>query len=77
MFCFIISRQLKEFFGDKFTGYDDDDFKIFLTYAKHAMSRKRKVNPYDRKGYGAAFADFMTQLKQREDLFKAYNITFK
>lgn len=77
MFCYIISRQLKEFFGDEFTGYTDDDFKIFLTYTRHAMSRGRKVNPKEIAGYGAAFADFLAQLKQREDLTKAYGITFK
>lgn len=77
LFCYIISRQLKEFFGDEFTGYTDDDFKIFLAYTRHAMSRGRKVNPKELAGYGAAFADFLAQLKQREDLIKAYGITFK
>lgn len=76
LFCYIISRQLKEFFGDEFTGYTDDDFKIFLTYTRHAMSRGRKVNPKELAGYGAAFADFLAQLKRRTDLTKAYGITF-
>lgn len=77
LFCYIISRQLKNFFGDEFSGYTDDDFKIFLAYTRHAMSLGRKVNPKEIAGYGAAFADFMAQLKKRTDLIKAYGITFK
>ena len=39
LYCFIISEQLKKFFGDKFDGYDEEDFKIFLGYTKTLMSR--------------------------------------
>lgn len=34
-FCYIISKQLKEFFGDEFLGYDEEDFKTFLEYVKY------------------------------------------
>ena len=74
LFCFIISKQLKEFFGEEFTGYTDDDFKIFLTYIRYAMSIGRKINNKEATGYGATFADFMTQLSQRKDLLQAYGV---
>jgi len=74
LFCFIISKQLKEFFGDKFTGYTDDDFKIFLTYVTYAASVGRNINEEEVAGYGATFSDFMIQLSQRKDLLQAYGI---
>ena len=74
LFCFIISKQLKEFFGEEFTGYTDDDFKIFLTYIRYAMSIGRKINNKEVTGYGATLADFMVQLSQRKDLLDAYGI---
>ena len=71
-FCFIISKQMREFFGDKFDGYDENDFKTFLDYAKFAMIKKgRSVNPNEVTGYGAVLQDFMERLKQREDLITA------
>lgn len=75
LFCFIISKQLKEFFGEKFTGYVDDDFKIFLKYVMYSVSIGRKINTKEVARYGAAFADFMAQLNQRKDLLQAYGAT--
>ena len=74
-FCFIISEQLKRFFGDKWDGYNEEDFKTFLDYVKlFACQRGRSANPYEIKGYGNIFSEFMTQLKQRENLIAACNM---
>ena len=72
-YCFIISPQLKKFFGDNFGGYSDDDFKIFLDYAKRAVNAGLT---FDAGGnyYGAVLTDFLAQLKRREDLLTAYGV---
>ena len=74
-YCFIISEQLKKFFGDNFDGYADDDFKIFLAYVKFSMSRGFKVNVQAMQYYAPIYQRFIEQLKQREDLLKAYGVT--
>lgn len=73
-YCFIISRQLKNFFGDEFTGYTDDDFKIFLAYVQACMSRGFKPNENVFKYYAPMYQEFLTQLMQRKDLLKAYGV---
>jgi len=71
-FCFIISENLKRFFGDKFDGYVEDDFKIFLEYVKDSMINKaRLINPRETEGYGKFFQDFWHRLNRREDLITA------
>lgn len=67
LYCFVISEQLKRFFGDKFDGYTDADFKIFLQYFKFAIDNGRDFNLKEVQGYGSALEDFLTQLKARED----------
>lgn len=73
-YCFIISEQLKRFFGDKLDGYDSEDFKIFLQYVKNSISKGFIINLNAKKAYGAIFTDFMAQLKQREDLTATCNM---
>ena len=73
--CFIISKQLKRFFGDDFNGYSDDDFKILLTYLKNCMGAGLKFNKAAVKYYAPILQDFLAQLKAREDLLKAYGVT--
>ena len=73
-YCFIISEQLKKFFGDKFKGYEDDDFKNFLAYVKFSMGRGFKVNNQAMQYYAPAYQKFIAQLKKREDLTKAYGV---
>ena len=73
-YCYIISEQLKKFFGDEFKGYSEDDFKVFITYMKSCMSRGFKQNEGALKYYGEVFQNFLGQLRQREDLLKAYGI---
>ncbi len=67
LFCYVISRQLKRFFGDKFDGYTDADFQTFLQYFKFAVGNGRDFNLKEVKAYGSALEDFLTQLKTRED----------
>ena len=75
-YCYIISEQLKKFFGDKFTGYSDDDLKIFLAYVINSMKRGFKMNNDDLKYYAPIYQAICNQLKQREDLTKAFGIHF-
>lgn len=72
--CFIISPQLKRFFGDKWDGYEEEDFKTFLQYVKNNLGKSNAVNPKAKELYGEILSDFMAQLKQREDLIAAYNM---
>ena len=69
--CYIISEQLKRFFGDKWTGYEEDDFKIFLQYVKNSIAKNFDMDSREKKYYAPIFEDFMAQLKQREDLIAA------
>ena len=70
-FCFIISKQLKRFFGDKWDGYDEEDFKAFLKYVKVFTGKGFSANPKELDGYGLVLTDFIEQLKKREDLIVA------
>lgn len=76
-YCYIISKQLKNFFGDDFDGYSEDDFKIFLNYVKFATTRKIKVNDEARKYYSEVFSEFIAQLKSREDLISQIGLKLK
>ena len=70
-YCFIISKQLKRFFGDKWDGYKEADFNTFLDYVRGPVRGVWKFNPNQMKYYGSVFTDFMEQLKKREDLIAA------
>lgn len=74
-YCFIISRQLKNFFGDEFSGYEEDDFKIFLTYVRKSISGGYQFNDNSLQYYAPIYQEFIEQLKQREDLLKAFDVT--
>ncbi len=71
-YCYIISEQLKKFFGDKFDGYKEEDFKIFLEYVKNQLSHK--VNPKAKAYYSEFIKKFLAQLHKREDLIAAYKM---
>ena len=73
-YCFIISRQLKNFFGDKFNGYDEEDFKIFLTYVKNSTGRGFKQNEIAIKYYSENYQNFLLELGKKEDLLKTYGV---
>ena len=72
--CFIISEQLKRFFGDKFDGYEKGDFKAFLDYVTSPARKGHKIIPRQPEGYGSVFSDFMEQLKRCKDLTMNYSI---
>lgn len=74
-YCFIISEQLRRFFGEEFNGYDEEDFKTFLAYIRSSFSRGFKLNEKSLTYYAPIYLRFYEQLKQREDLTKAYGIT--
>ena len=71
-FCYIISEQLKNFFGDKWNGYDEEDFENFLKYHKLSASKGKPINRNIKRDYEKVFSDFMTQLRKREDLIADY-----
>ena len=71
---YIISEQLKRFFGDKWNGYEEEDFKSFLQLIKTCTSRGLTAAPGATAYYASIFTDFMAQLKRRKDLIAAYNM---
>ena len=73
-FCYIVSPQLKRFFGDKFDGYEEEDFKNFLQYVENSIRKGFVVDPSTREYYAPILENFMEQLKQHEDLITAYNM---
>lgn len=64
-YCFIISKQLREFFGEPFGGYTEDDFKTFLRYMKDSVTKGRQVTPRAKQYYDSVFPDFFVQLWNR------------
>lgn len=76
LYCFIISEQLKKFFGNEFNGYEEDDFKIFLDYTKTLMSRGFPRNEEAWKYYLPTLQKFLSQLSKRKDLMEAYGVKF-
>lgn len=76
--CYIISKQLKKFFGDEAVDdYTEEDFITFLTYVKNSISQGFKENPELRKYYSAILPEFLEQLKKREDLTKQFGIAIQ
>lgn len=73
-YCYIISEQLKKFFGDKWTGYEEDDFKNFLQYAKKHLSGRLNMIYGATNYHDNILPNFMEQLKQRGDLITAYGM---
>lgn len=71
---YIISPQLRRFFGDKWNGYDEDDLKAFLQYVKDSMNRGLAINLDAKEYYALILEEFMAQLKQHEDLIAAYDM---
>ena len=73
-YCFIISEQLKKFFGDTFDGYEEDDFKTFLTYVRNSIGNGFKLNEKAVQYYAPMYFPFLNQLSGRKDLLQAYGI---
>lgn len=76
--CYIISKQLKKFFGDEAADeYTEEDFVTFLQYVKNSISQGFKENPELRKYYSSVLPEFLNELKQREDLTKQFGIAIQ
>lgn len=73
-YFYLISEQLKKFFGDKFDGYEEDDFKNFLQYVNNSLARGLVINPNKKIHYESILPGFMTQLLEHKDLIAAYNM---
>lgn len=77
-FYFIVSEQLKEFFGDEWTGeYSDEDFIIFLYYIKYALAKNLKPADRAEEYYAPILPKFKEQLMKREDLMRKVGIIIK
>ena len=73
-FCYIVSPQLKRFFGEECTGYDEEDLKTFLYYNKKCIDWGMAPKLEQVKGYGKILTNLIAQLTQRKDLIAAYNM---
>ena len=73
-FCYIISPQLKKFFGDTFNGYDEEDLKNFLQYVKDSIGKGLIVTSNAMNYYAPVLEDFMAQLRQHENLIASYDM---
>ncbi len=76
-YCFIISKQLKDFFGDKFFGYTKGDFENFLAYVKNALNSGYKFNEKALPYYAPVYKFFLNRLRQQKDLIRAYGLQDK
>ena len=73
-FFYLLSKQLKEFFGNKWTGYEEEDFKNFLQYVENANFRGLTIKPAVRDYYSSIFGEFIDQLKRNVENNFVYNI---
>lgn len=73
-YCFIISDRLKNFFGDDFSGYDEDDYKIFLEYVRYSLSRGFEMNAEVMTYCSPMYDGFIDGLRRRTDLLEAYGV---
>lgn len=77
-FCYIISEQLKKFFGDEWTGeYSDEDFVTFLNYVKYSLTKKMKMPEETQKYYAPILPEFKAQLMKKSDLMKKTGMLIK
>ena len=75
-YCFILSEQLKKYFGDKFKRYAEDDFRAFLTYARFSVSRGFKQNMEVMPYYAPLLQKFYPQLNQNKKLLTEFGANF-
>ena len=73
-FYYLISPQLKRFFGDKWEGYEEEDFKNFLQYVKNCIYEDRAFSTKIADSVAPILTDFMAQLKRRKDLITAFDM---
>lgn len=73
-YCYVLSKQLKKFFGDTNFEYGEGDFVSFLLYCRHAIARGIKMNSGVVKYYGEYFTEFCEQLHRRQDLMQKFGV---
>ena len=77
-FCYIISDNLKKYFGDEVTGeYSDEDFLAFLVYFRNALVKKIQPNEKALQYYAPILPEFTAQLMKKEDLMRKVGIVIK
>ena len=75
-FCYIISEQLRKFFGEEVTEkFSREDYEIFLQYVRFSMERGFKLNEKAKQYYSGVMQDFLQGLGQNKDLLEKYKIT--
>lgn len=67
LYCYVVGEKLKSFFGDKFEGYTEDDYKIFLAYVKDSLLKGCAVN-LDIINNSEIFKNFYAHLMRQTDL---------
>ena len=77
-FCYILSKQLKKFFGDDSADeYSEADFATFLQYVRYSMSNGLKENNELKKYYLNILPEFYSQLIRRKDLMEKFGVFIK
>ena len=77
-FCYIVSENLKKYFGDEVTEkYTEEDFSTFLSYVYYAKNIGLKENQQELTYLRNILPEFMEQLKTKTDLTKKFGITIK
>ena len=75
-FCYIISEQLRKFFGEEVTEkFSREDYEIFLQYSRFAMERGFNFNQEANRYYFGVMQEFLQGLRQNKDLLEKYKIT--
>ena len=70
-FCYILSEQLRKFFGDEITEkFSQEDFYHFLMYSKFAKENNWDINPQDEKYFSDSILEFMNSLKNNSNFLK-------
>ena len=75
-FCYIISEQLRKFFGEEVTEkYTATDFEIFLQYFRFSLENNFTANEKSTEYYSVVISEFFAELKQQKDLLEKYKVT--
>ncbi len=73
-YLYIISEQLKKFFGEDWQGFSQEDFELFLTYTTSSMTAKYKQGENIKQYYSTTFAKFLQQLSTQQELLAKYDV---
>ena len=77
-FCYIVSENLRKYFGEKVKEkYTDEDFATFLAYVRHAKEKGLKENPKELEYLRNILPEFMERLKTKKYLLEKFGITIQ